>query len=114
MWRLTKGREREDLLKRAIKFTGNANLYGSWMIKVLDKWPCSCEHNLSDITMNRQAWIGHAACCLAIGCSEEITRLAWHHLTQRQQDEANAMADKAIVKWEKEYIQRKNKQLSLF
>jgi hypothetical protein len=70
------------------------------MLKAIDLWPVSCEHNLSCTGMNRQAWIGHAACCIATGCPEHITRLAWHTLTQKQQDEANAKADFAIKTWE--------------
>lgn len=103
MWRNVYGEERKLYLKRAIKFTGNAKLYGKWMMIVVKKWVYSCLHNLSNQSINHQAWIGHSACCLAIGCPEDITRLAWHRLTQQQQDEANAMADKAIAEWERMY-----------
>jgi len=103
MWRSINGEVRKGYLKRAIEFTGDANLYGEWMLNVLTAWPNSCEHNLTADNMNRQAWIGHAACCLAIGCPEDITREAWHLLTQKQQDDANAAADAAIEKWERTY-----------
>jgi hypothetical protein len=99
MWRNIYGAEREEYLQKAIKFTGNANLYGSWMMKVIKEWPYSCLHNLTCDGMNKQAWIGHAACCLAINCPEDITRLAWHNLTKKQQDKANGKADKAIQEW---------------
>jgi len=91
------------LLKQAIEFTGNPPLYGSFMMRVIKEWPISCEHNLTCKGMNRQAWIGHAAACIAIGCPEHITREAWAYLTQEQQDLANAEADKAIAQWELEY-----------
>lgn len=104
MWRDVYGIEREQYLKQAIEFTGNAKLYGSYMKKVLKYMPFACIHNLSNISINRQAWIGHAACCLAISCPEDITRLAWHELTQKQQDDANAQADIAIEKWESQYF----------
>ncbi len=103
MWRDTYGAERQAYLKRAIRFTGNASLYGRWMMRVVRRWPYACLENLSDIGRNRQAFIGHAACCLALGCPEDITRLAWHQLTQQQQDAANAEADKAIAYWESLY-----------
>lgn len=101
MWRDLPHEEEEDFLKKAIKFTGNAELYGNWMLKVVEQWKYSCEQNLSDTSINRQAWVGHAACCLAIGCPEHITRRAWHCLSQEQQDEANKKADEAIERWEK-------------
>lgn len=103
MWCSVFGKEREEYLKKAIEFTGNAQLYGKWMIRVVKQWPNSCLHNLSCTEMNRQAWIGHAACCLAIHCPEDITRLAWHSLTQKQQDDANAQADRAIKYFEQKY-----------
>ena len=69
------------------------------MLRVVNEWPLSCEHNLT-ADCNRQAWIGQAACCLALGVPEDITREAWHMLTQSQQDEANRKADEAILVWE--------------
>lgn len=104
MWVSISGERKKILLRRAIRFTGNAKLYGEYMLKALERWPISCEQNLSCHDQNRQAWIGHAATCIAIGCPEEITRLAWHYLTQKQQDDANAVADLAIQKWEEANI----------
>lgn len=99
MWDATPSEDRVELLAQAIKFTGNAKLYGEWMLKVLDQWPVSCEQNLSNISANRRAWIGHAASYLAVKATEDVTREAWGHLTQEQQDEANGMADEAIREW---------------
>jgi hypothetical protein len=103
MYRTLYGDEKKESLAKAVEFTGNAELYGNWMLEVVEKWPISCEQNLSDTGMNRQAWIGHAACCLAIGCPEDVTREAWAQLSQQQQDEANAKADFAIELWEAIY-----------
>lgn len=116
LWRKVHGLERKKLLREAIEFTGDAKRYGSYMLKVIDEWPRSCEHNLTCGSLNRQAWVGHAACCLAINCPEDITREAWHCLTQQQQDKANLQADRAIEKWETKYASLLilNNQLSLF
>lgn len=104
MWRkITNEQERKEHLQRAIAFTGNAKLYGEYMLQVLDKWPISCEQNLSNSSVNRKAWIGHAATCIAINCPEDITREAWWTLSQDQQDEANSKASEAIKKWEERY-----------
>lgn len=100
MWRRVSGAERQELLQKAICFTGDATLYGAAMLRVLQEWPISCEHNLSDEAQNRRAWIGHAACCLAIGCPEDVTREAWAYLTEDQRDQANRKATEAIVAWE--------------
>jgi hypothetical protein len=103
MWKTISGEERERLVKIAFDFTSDHNLYGEWMLKVLDAWPNSCEQNLGCVDMNRQAWIGHAAVAIAIDCPEDITRIAWHQLTQEQQDKANLKADHAISVWEKDF-----------
>lgn len=99
MWENVHSSEFTNFLQKAIEFTGNAELYGSWMIRVITEWPISCEHNLTDTSINRKAWIGHAATCLAIKCPEHITRLAWGRLSQEQQDAANLKAQEAIDLW---------------
>ena len=109
MWRDVNQIDDEIYYQEAIKFTGNHELYGSWMLKVTEQWKYSCEHNLSCTSMNRQAWIGHAACCLAIKCPEQITRRAWHCLTKDQQDKANKKADEAIAKWESKQYENVSK-----
>lgn len=98
MWGTVKDRER--FLNWAIKFTGNAELYGEYMMRVVKEWTFSCEHNLTDRSQNRRAWVGHAACALANECPEDIVRQAWSRLTESQQDAANAKADEAIRYWE--------------
>jgi len=99
MWRNVSGKERNYFLRKAVEFTGNHELYGSFMKRVITEWPIACEHHLSGDQGNKKAWVGHAACCLAIGCPEDITRHAWSYLTKQQQDDANAQAQKAIDEW---------------
>ena len=92
--------DRQEFLTQAVEFTGNAELYGNYMMQVAKEWHYSCEHNLTDKSQNRRAWIGHAAAALALGCPEDIVRAAWSELSERQQAEANAKADEAIRWWE--------------
>ena len=99
--------DRKLYLKRAIKFTGDHKKYGRFMRRVIAEWPVSCENALTDSNLNKRAWVGHAACALAIGCPEDITRQAWGELTDEQRTLANAEADRAIQEWE--YTYRKNK-----
>lgn len=108
MWRKIPFSQEQIFLEAAIKFTGNAELYGKYMIRAINEWPNGCEHNLTCVGMNRQAWIGHAATCIALTSPEYITRLAWHQLTREQQDLANAQADIAIKIWEDNYAKNTN------
>lgn len=99
MWDRCSTEKEAELLPEVIEFTGSAIEYGAAMLDVLTHWPIACEHNLTNTSINRRAWIGHAACCLKFGWPECVVRSAWKHLTARQQNEANAMADKAIRCW---------------
>jgi hypothetical protein len=38
MWRTVSGETKKEFLTKAIEFTGNAELYGSWMLKVIEAW----------------------------------------------------------------------------
>lgn len=94
---------RRTWLEMATVFTGNAELYGEWMRKVINEWPLSCQHNLTK-PGDKRPWIGHAAVALAIGCPEDIVREAWGRLTKAQQDAANMQAAKAIEYWRRENV----------
>ena len=46
MWGNVK--EKDWYLQMAIEFTGDAELYGEYMMRVVEEWKYSCEHNLSN------------------------------------------------------------------
>lgn len=95
--------DRQAYLQKAIEFTGNARLYGSFMERVVKEWPVSTENALTDQTLNKRAWVGHAACALAFGCPEDIVRQAWGYLSEEQRYLANQAADRAIALWKVNY-----------
>lgn len=101
MW--GEAQDRAALLRRAILFTGNHRLYGRYMQRVILEWPKSCLNALTDQSINRKAWIGHAATALALYCPEDITRQAWSFLSHEQQTLANRQANRAIQSWEMRY-----------
>ena len=111
MWRAVSNRRREFYLKKAVEFTGNAELYGSFMLKVIDQWPFTCEHHLTETGSNRKAFIGHAAVALAFSCPEDITRQAWGKLSLQQQDDANEQARIAIEIWEHRHNERQARNI---
>ena len=89
---------RKTWLLIAVEFTGNHELYGEWMRRVVDSWPISCEQALTK-SGDKRAWMGHAAVAMAIRCPEDIVREAWAHLTPEQQTLANQKATEAIEYW---------------
>ena len=94
-------------LEQAVCFTGDHELYGSYMLRVAREWSISCENALTDYALNRKAWIGHAAVALALNIPEDITRKAWGLLSDEQRVLANREAERAIREWENAYAKSK-------
>ena len=86
MWRKVPPDDQENLLKQAIEFTSDHIKYGKAMIKAVDNWTITLEHNLTDNSINKRAYIGHCAVCIELGIPEYITRMAWHYLTDLQKN----------------------------
>lgn len=104
MWNKVEDSIEDEMLQIAIEFTGDHKKYGLAMLRVIEEWPMTCEHNLTDNGINQRAFIGHCAVCLELKIPEYITRMAWHYLSQKQQDLANNQADIAIAKWKENYL----------
>ena len=113
MWRKVSKEEELKLLPEIINFTGDYKLYGAAMFEVIKYWKYSCEHNLTDMGMNRKAWVGHAACCYKHGYPEYLVREAWNTLSTKQQSLANKMADEAIKEWELKFLNNAKTQLRI-
>jgi hypothetical protein len=97
--------DRNGALIESIALTGDHELYGHFMRRVVREWPVSCENALTDQALNKKAWLGHAACALALRVPEDVVREAWSHLTDEQQFLANGQAARAIQEWENAYRQ---------
>ena len=95
--------DKKLFLEKAVIFTGDHEKYGGFMMRVIREWPISCENALTDQTLNRRAWVGHAACAMAIRCPEKITREAWGKLSDEQRVLANQKADESIREWTRVY-----------
>lgn len=105
LWRRPAGEERRQWIERCAIFMADTSQFRAAMFRAIHEWPISCIVNLTTKSINRQAWLGHAACCIAMGCPEEPTRAAWWRLTQTQRDLADQAAAEAIQEWEKMYAQ---------
>lgn len=94
---------RREALAKAIEFTGDHKRYGGYMKRVVKEWPISCENALTDKSLNQKAWVGHAACALALRIPEDIVRKAWGLLADEQRLLANKEAARAIREWQHAY-----------
>jgi hypothetical protein len=97
MWRIESKEYDSKNLDDIIKFTGNHLEYGEAMTLVIRDWRYSPENFLTNTSINRRAYVGHAACCIKFGWPEYLVRQAWNQLTDSQQFLANKEADKRII-----------------
>lgn len=65
---------------------------------VINEWPNSCEHYLTNFAMNRIAWIGQAAMCYATGVPSRFCG-GFGLLTEEQQKKANEVALDVLNDW---------------
>lgn len=66
--------------------------------RVITEWTHSCEHYLTNASMNRIAWLGQAAVCIATGIPSAF-RSGYFLLTPEQQEQANQTALRYLNKW---------------
>lgn len=95
--------EKLNLSKEVLE---NEELFLEVARDMVSSWPYSSEQNLSDKSMNRQAWIGQASCCFNHSAPEYVTIKAWWMLSEEERKKANAIADIVINEWEQKYIMK--------
>src|SRR5271166_5536141 len=78
VWRIASKEDREKYLPLAAKLMKCPEDFYKAMVRAITEWPVTSDYHLGNSSMNRQAWIGHAGCCIELGSPEEVTRLAWH------------------------------------
>ncbi len=81
-----------------IEVLTNPQLFDSILQKVIVEWKHSCEHYLTNKSMNRIAWLGQASVCYHSGVPSKYAG-AWFKMTKEQQDKANDIALRHLNIW---------------
>jgi ParB-like chromosome segregation protein Spo0J len=92
------GMSHKDCEMEYIRILTDLDLFAQILEKVITEWKHSCEHYLTNKSMNRIAWLGQAAVCYHSGVPSRYS-YAWFELTKSQQDAANNVAHKYLTKW---------------
>lgn len=79
-------------------FLSDPPRFGDALGHVITEWKHSCEHYLSNVAMNRIAWLGQAAMCYTTGIPQSY-RSGFYLLTDEQQKAANELALDYLNKW---------------
>lgn len=96
-----KGIDKANAESEYAKFLSDSDLFFSAALRVISEWKYSCEHNLTNESMNRIAWVGQASACIHLGLPSKY-RAGFNLLSEEQKIEANSVALKAINIWLKE------------
>lgn len=92
------GLTHEECEQKYIDVLTDLPLFEKLLKKVTKEWEHSCEHYLTNKSMNRIAWLGQACVCYHTGVPSVYSR-AWFKLTEEQQNEANLLALKYLNNW---------------
>lgn len=79
-------------------FLADISRFSAAMEGVVSEWKHSCEHYLTNVAMNRLAWLGQASACYAMGIPA-VFRSGFYLLTPEQQETANRAAHEYLNKW---------------
>jgi hypothetical protein len=80
------------------EFLRDLKLFKKSAYRVIDEWPNSTEHNLTNPNMNRIAWIGQSSMCIHYSIPSKY-RGGYHLLKPEEQLEADLTALEVINHW---------------
>lgn len=92
------GKTKEQCKLEYAEFLSDTTQFAAALVKVFEQWPTSCEHYLTNIAMNRIAWLGQASMCIARGIPSQFCS-GFNLLTIDQQEAANETALVALNRW---------------
>jgi hypothetical protein len=94
---------RRERVKQAAKLLSDTDLLYEQMTRVTHEWKYATEQNLTNASINHQAFLGQTACNIWRGIKEDETREAWGILTCEQRYKANKVADRVYKEWCQQY-----------
>ena len=92
------GTTKDECEKRYSEFLSNENKFRDALNHVISDWKHSCEHYLTNNSMNRIAWLGQASMCYATGIPA-VFRSGFYLLSEKEQEKANKIALEYLNKW---------------
>ena len=102
------GVEKEEKSKKVIEFFSDPELTKDCMMYVVKNWRFSMEHNLTNNSLNKIAYIGQCACAYYGNIPYTVTMENWSKLNESTRKTADKIAQECIDVWYKQnkFIQR--------
>jgi len=92
------GWNNEQCEEEFIRILSDQNLFSEILNKLIHEWKYSCEHYLTNKSMNRIAWLGQAAVCYHSGVPSKFSS-SWFDIDKETRNKANKTALKYLNKW---------------
>jgi hypothetical protein len=96
------GMKKEECELAYKELLSNDNRFENALKRVIIEWKNSCEHYLTNESMNRIAWLGQAALCIELGIPS-CFRSGYFLLSENEQKKADLLALKYLNIWLKKY-----------
>lgn len=100
------GLKKEDTITLYRDFLADLDKFEAALKRIIEEWPHSCEHNLTNDSLNKIAYMGQAACALTFKVPSHMSSSGYNLLTQEQQQAADAMAQKYIDIWTERHLKK--------
>lgn len=97
------GKNKIQMIQDVIDFFNNEKLIHEYMNKVIKQWKYSCEHNFTNPSINKIAYLGQASLSLYKKIPSTVTMESWSKLQPEKQQIADKIADYYINEWFKNY-----------
>src|SRR5690606_4818672 len=82
-------------------FLSDLQRFDAAITEVLRQWTHSCEHFLTNDSLNRIAWLGQASMCISTSVSSHF-RGGFKLLSPDEQRRANSLAASRLRQWERD------------
>lgn len=102
------GEKKKYYLKKCVEMFNSEELTYLNMKRVINEWKRSCEHNLTNPSLNKIAYIGQGACCIYCGSPSTVTMESWSLLSEEVKKRSDKIANLLLNEWNK-----KNKIIQL-
>jgi hypothetical protein len=93
-----KGMSADDAKEAYAVFLRDIPRFDAAISKVFSEWPKSCEHFLTNSSINRVAWIGQSSMCIDTGVPE-FFKSGFQLLSPHERKTANEKAQERLDKW---------------
>ena len=96
------GMKQSECENEYLRVLSNLDLFEEALNKVINEWVYSCEHYLTNKSMNRIAWLGQASVCYLTGVPSKFSS-GWFLLSDEEKNKANNLALKYLNIWLEKY-----------